>query len=499
MKKKANYFEPFSTRVVLTNIFMSACVIIIVLILILIAQGYSLGEGGGIERSGLLELSTHPGSTDIKIDNKSQFFQGNFSKILSSGTHDVSVSKKSYDTWQGQVQIESGLVTSVDWIRLFPKKKQFDLIADLAPARFSTVSPNHRYLLYLPENSTDLQIYNLQSDPTKPSAFNLAQLFSSSELNTDATASDLSPIVGTISVSSWNKNSDILSIKWQSGNDSSWAIINLNNPSDSINLSRQFQLEFSDLRILNDSATKLWALSNGELRILDTTKDTIPSPVATSVTRFTSSESTALFIKNILKDNQTKHSLYLYKENAKQASKIKTLGADSSLLALGRYWGKDWLAYTNNSKLYFVSGSFSTDSGLEKARKSTLSYQLEFNPKEISANNNQRVLFLHDDKDSFSLDINSTTISYAHFSHSPTDWLDGYLRYSVEQGALHVSDFDAKNYRVVLKDSYKLLDHTPAVISGSSYLYFFAQQDGAAAKKADTETDRPIQLYRLHL
>ena len=509
MKKKSNIFEPFSPKIVLTNIFMSACVIIIVLILILIAQGYSLGEGGGIERSGLLELSTHPGSTDIKVDGKSQFFQGNFSKIFSSGMHDISVSKKSYDTWQGQAQIESGLVTSIDWVRLFPDKKQFDLIADLAPARFATVSPNHRYLLYLPENSTDLMVFNLQSDPKKPSTFNLAQLLSSSELNSDEDIANLSPIDGSISVSSWNNNSDILSIKWQSGETAAWAVVNLSNPSDSINLTRQFHLELSDLRILNDSATKLWALSHGELRILDTTKNTVPEPIVTSVHSFTSSESTSLFIKEILKDNQTQYNLYLYKENAKQPSKIKSLDNNSSLYTLGRYWGKDWLAYTNTSKLYFLSGNFSSESSIKKARKSSVFYQLAFSPKDISASHNQRILFLHDEKDALSLDINSSTVSSAHFSHNPSAWLDNYLRYNIGQGALHVSDFDGKNTRVILPNSYKLLSNLPATIhSGSSYLYFFAQPDSQAAQELlskdqkdedkDTAT-QAVQLYRLHL
>ena len=505
MKKKSNYFEPFSPKIIITNIFMSVCVVIIVVILILIAQGYSLGEGGGIERSGLLELSTHPGSTDIKIDGKNQFFQGNFSKILSSEDHAIHVSKKGYDTWQGQAKIESGLVTSIDWIRLFPDKKQFELIADLAPARFSTVSPNHRYILYLPENSTDLQIYDLQSNPKNPTSFNLARLLSSTEVN--STANNISPIDGTISVSSWNTNNDILIIKWQHDELVTWATINLSNPSDSINLSNKFSaIQFADLKMLNDSATKIWALSNGEIRIIDTAKNDIPEPIADSVSVFNNSNSNLIFIKQETKDNKEVPVLYFYRENTKQPTKIKTLSTTDSLFALGRYWNKDWLAFTDNNKLHFYTGSLPVNSTLKKTMKYSKVYPLGFKPTSISINTDQRILSLNHDKQSFTLDINSNVTNDVTYAHTPNQsWLDDYLKFSVNQGSLHVYDFDGGNTRTILSPDYKIIHDAPLTIpSTSPYLYFFAQKDSAAEQtlpkeKDQTQITQAVQLYRLHL
>ena len=167
MKKTSPYFKPISTKVVITNIFMTICIIIIVLVLILIAQGYSLGESGGIERSGLLELKTKPSFTSISIDDKEQFYQGTFSKILPAKAHTISVTKDGYDTWTSGTKIESGLLTSIDWIRLFPKsqKNRKETVTYLDQARFFDVSPNRKFLVYLPKDSNELYFYIQYSQP----------------------------------------------------------------------------------------------------------------------------------------------------------------------------------------------------------------------------------------------------------------------------------------------------------------------------------------------
>ena len=72
-------------RIIITNILMAISVIGIVFILMLIAMGYSFNEDGGLEQSGLAQISSRPKGATVEIDGETQFGHTDISKMLSSG------------------------------------------------------------------------------------------------------------------------------------------------------------------------------------------------------------------------------------------------------------------------------------------------------------------------------------------------------------------------------------------------------------------------------
>ncbi len=515
MKKTSPYFKPISTKVVITNIFMSICVVIIVLVLILIAQGYSLGESGGIERSGLLELKTKPSFTNISIDDKEQFYQGTFSKILPAKTHAISVTKDGYDTWTSSAKVESGLLTSIDWIRLFPKsqKDRKETIAYLDQVRFFDVSPNHKFLVYLPKDSNELQFYNLESDNDKATAtYNIANLFSSTEINQTQTSQieNSSIIDGNFSITSWNKDEDRFILKVNQSGTDTWSIVNIFSPTDNINLSRQLSLNFTDLAILNDSASKLWGLENGNLRIFDTTKTSIQNPIDTKVKDFKTYGNTIAYVKSTVTNNQDFNTLYLRKENAKKSSKVKSFkNSNKYLYNLGHY-NKDWVVYSDTKTVQLLEGSFASDQKISQTMKRMLSLTTTFTPTSIVKNPNNRVLIISDNKQNTAIDISS--LEYNTYDLSPlksNQWLDNYLNYNINEDKIIVRDFNGYNQRTAISDK-NLIENSFVVIPKSSnYLYYLANnetttkdaKDASSQEKTKVElnTQKPIILKRIKL
>ena len=111
-----------NARVIATNIFMGLSVIAIVFVLMLIAMGFTFNESGNLEQSGLVQISSNPGNATVEIDGNTQFGRTQISKMLSATTHHFKVTKAGYDTWEKDLKVDAGLLTRVEWVRLFPLK-----------------------------------------------------------------------------------------------------------------------------------------------------------------------------------------------------------------------------------------------------------------------------------------------------------------------------------------------------------------------------------------
>ena len=92
-----------SARVIATNIFMGIAVVAIVAVLMLIAMGFSFNEKGNLEQSGLLQIASQPGRATVEIDGSQLLSPTEVNKMVSSGEHDIKVSKSGFDTWSKHI------------------------------------------------------------------------------------------------------------------------------------------------------------------------------------------------------------------------------------------------------------------------------------------------------------------------------------------------------------------------------------------------------------
>ncbi len=467
-------------RIIATNIFMCLSVIAIVFVLMLVAMGFTFNESGKLEQAGLIQLTSTPSDASITIDGESQFGKTEFSKMLSSGVHQISIAKPGFDTWRKDLKIDAGLLTRVEWIRLFPKKSKVSEAKQFNDLRLASFSPNRRKLIVIEKDSNKLFVVDIQDDNAKTTELALNDCLST----TAAKAVD-----GTISIVAWNDSNSRFIAKWTNGEDTSWHLVDIEHSENSTNLSKKFNLTFDSILTSNDSASKLWALENGNLRLIDADNFTISSSIASNIEKIAHNRDVITFVHI---ENGARQ-LSLYRDGEKGYSTIaklnKTTEDTTIKLAMGTYWNDEWLTYSTDKKIYILKGKYPSYGKNESNKfKTILERELNYAPQLLSVNANRRVAVYMGENNMTSYDIETDDCYDTQLTNSPTNinWLDDYLIWQNVDNAAIVRDFDGDNRRTVVSN---INNPFPIAISqNNKWLYYFDMAEKETATDADKTT-----------
>jgi len=467
-------------RVIATNIFMCISVVAIVFILMMIAMGFTFTENGGLEQAGLAQLVSYPSDASVRIDGENQFGHTEFSKMLSGGTHQIKVTKNGYDTWTKNLKIDAGLLTRVEWIRLFPKKPSIHNAHTFKDLRFATFSANRKKLLAAEKDSNQLFVIDIQDEKLKITKLNLNDCLST----TAAKA-----VEGTLSVVAWNNNNNRFIVKWTIDDNTSWHLVDLEHTDTSINLTKRFNLNFDSILIANDSASKLWSLEDGNLRLIDTSNLTISSAIASSIEKIAHNRDIVAFV-NLENDVRQ---LNIYKDGEKGYTTIAKLDGttDKTIikLAMGTYWNEDWLAYSVDQQAYILSGKYPSYGKNDSSKlKTRFDHKLDYKPQLVSVNANQRIVVFSGDNKMTSYDLETKERYDAELAAPITNitWIDDYLVWQNVKNSIVVRDFDGTNRRKIIS---KVDNPFPVIISENNHwLYFFDMVEEETKTDADENT-----------
>ena len=130
-----------SLRVIISETIMVLTVVIMVVVLGFVVSGYWINSDFKVERQGMLQIYSVPTGADVEVDGDSPWFQRtNTSKVLSSGEHNIVLTKDGYDSWSKTVNIGEGLLYRLHYPRLFLKEREKENIYDATASIFATVS-----------------------------------------------------------------------------------------------------------------------------------------------------------------------------------------------------------------------------------------------------------------------------------------------------------------------------------------------------------------------
>ena len=476
-------------RVIITNIFMALCVVGIVFVLMLVAMGYSVNENG-IQQSGLVQISSNPKGAIVEIDGEIQFDHTNFNKMLRSGNHNVKITKPGYDAWEKTINVDSGYLTRVEWARLFPTDNNVASIINLSDIRLAEFSDDHKRLFVIEHGSPVAQYYDIQNEKIKTHKISLTDALSDKTENVSA---------GEIHFIAWNEASSKILITWTHDQKTTWHLIDLENAQKSINLTTKFGMTFSDIRILNDSASKLWVLENGRIHIIDTENQTITGVIASNVDRFANNKDVISYV-GIDNDDDSHCKLFVFKDGEKGATEITSLESKQSsiTLAMGSYWNESWLAYSVNNRIAVLSGTYpSYDKPSNNSLDKIVERDLEYAPNLVSTNRLGRIVAFTGASNLTSIDI-ETRNYYDTTTEAETtklNWLDSYLIWETSNDKIIVRDFDGNNRREILSVDNALPVN---ITENNRWLYYFdIIPSEAEADGAQNDVDAPITLYSL--
>lgn len=475
-----------NARVVMTNIFMGISVIAIVFVLMLVAMGYGFNEQGGIEQSGLIQISSNPKGASVEIDNETQFSRTDFNKMLSSGEHRVKIGKSGYDTWEKTIKVDAGLLTRIEWARLFPVKVETTNVANYNNLRLAEFSSNRKHLLTIEHDSPIILYSDIQGEKINVRKLSLNQALSNNE----------NVLEGEINIRAWNENGNKVLVTWKRNDKTTWHILDLENIEKSINLNEKFGLEFNDVRILNDSASKLWALEKNNIHIIDTSSHTISGVLISNVEQFTNNKDVIAYVGIDVKDHNYRK-IRIYKEGEEGSTDVLDLKdkKPNITLAMGSYWNESWLGYSLDNQITIFGGTYpSFDKPSKNSLKEYVKRELPFTPTIASTNQLGRIVAFAGSSNVTTIDIETRNYfdSVTEAESSELNWLDGYIFWENNDNKIIIRDFDGDNRREILTVN----NQQPINITENNrWLYYFEIKEAEADK--ETDATKPETIYIL--
>ncbi len=451
-----------SLRVIISETCMVFAVIITVLVLAFIVSGYWLGKDFKVERQGLLQVSSVPTGAYISIDGSepSWFQRTNNSKMLSSGEHTVTLTKDGYDSWSKTVNIAEGLLYRVHYPRLFLLEREKEELFE-TDATLATVSPDHDSLLLINE-TTSWTFLNLDNEVLEPKPLNISELFSGVSL---AQGAPVGLFTGEILSTTWNYNGDKVLFKVRNENSFEWVLLDVKSLKNSVNLTREFGLEFNSIEILDNSANSLLAIVSGNLRKIDVSSRSISVILAENVVNFDHYDTEVIFSA---KDQNNDFYIGNLKLSDSKIKKLDTLDSSAKVL-LSRFYEDKYLTVVKDDKLTV----FKRDDGSEIFQTT-----LTFVPAFASVGHNGEFITLSSASHLATLDMESMTVREWDVEGDNFDFLDNDMIYTVSDGELIVYDFDGFNRRSLAKN---VSEHFPVMITNDRYLYYFS--DGVLTRE----------------
>lgn len=460
-----------SLKVLLSEAVMVLTVIITVVILAFVVSGYWVNSDFKVERQGMLQISSTPTGASVSIDGDSSWFQRtNTSKVLASGEHAVSLTKEGYDSWEKTIDISEGLLYRISYPRLFLKDRTAEKVLSVPDATIATVSPN-RNLALLINGTTEWSLVNLDSDKPEAKPVDISAAFSTTSL---AEGAKVGLFTGEILSCSWDHDSRHVLFHVKSSDSSEWVLLDVKTPTSSINITKEFNSNFSDVQILDNSATTLLAVKDGNLHRIDLSGKLLSAILVENIVSFDHYDDEVVFAAR-RPSSSTPDETEAASSSALSEYYIGLLKSDTAkptplgpfstppLVALSKFYDEKYITVlTDTIATLYHKADF------EPSKE----YQLAFAPSEIKVGHDGDFIAMSAGSQTLAvIDMEASQATEWQVEGDSYGWLDGYMVYTVANGELIVYDFDGLNRRAL---SQNVSSRFPVTISNDRWLYYFS-------------------------
>ena len=430
-------------KVFITEGLMVLAVILLVVMTTFVAIGYNVkpGEDWTIERTGLVQIQSKPTGANLMIDGESIFGWTNMSRSMTEGEHEIILSRDGYDTWTKKISVMAGLYHRLNYPRLFLTEKKIEELETIPEGyKISFAKDGNIALLYSDEDF-DWKIYEINNDVPKIKEINVGNLFTQTKEEKNKS---------NIEVESWSGNSEkVLLFR----NDE-YALLDVIRPEKSVNLSKKYGMSFSEIKIANDSANVLYALSDGNLRKIEVNEGKISSVLIRNVKAFGSLRLDVIYIAD--DDDDEKMEFGFLRDEEKIEKKLEWNESDLDgkdfsiadhikMLSIGEYYGEFYLNLVSDKNEWAV---FRTNKLFSNEKLDfVLCEKLEKTPRSFDIRGEGELFILGFEDEKWIFDVEAeNVVKITTFLNA--EWLDEYMIYDISpEGMLIVADFDRENLR----------------------------------------------------
>ncbi len=437
-------------KVIIAEVGMAISVLAIVVVATLAAMGFFVTSSGKIEQSGLVQIHSMPNGATVEIDGSTVFSRTNLSRSLTPGEHSIKLSRDGYDSWQRTIKMSSGMLLRLYYPRLFLLNRKPEVALHLEKSlEFYLPSNDQTYILYAAEDSAVWNVINVRDDEPK-----VTQL----DLSTILPGVTEGKFLGKVESLKWNNNSDSVLAKIAYEDQAEWILINLKDTKQSLNLTRTFGLEFTQVEMIDDGAAQLFALENQHLRRINTGDQSISRVLLHNVLSFANSKTNVIYVMSQVTEEETEKVVGVYRDGEKGGTTLVKASNNAVVtVALTRYYDEDYLAYAINNELSVYYGALPTYR--EDAQNTDFSslktlmdkVKLQTAPTQFSLSPEGEYIIASRGRQFTVVDLEMGELIEYEAMASDLAWLDEAMLTAVVDDALWVWDFDDGNRREMVR------------------------------------------------
>ena len=447
-----------SLKVIISEAIMVLAVIITVAVLAFIVSGYWINSDFEVERQGMLQISSVPTGATVNIDGEDSSWlqRTNTSKVLTSGEHTITLTKEDYDSWNKTVDIKEGLLYRLHYPRLFLKDRTPEKIMSLSGTTAATISSD-REAMVLMNNTTKWSYLKLNAEEPESKPLDIAKYFSGVSLADSApTGLFTSEIIDV----NWDFDDAHILFEVKTGDSIEWVLIDVNNPEKSINLTKEFGFNFNKIEIIDNSASTLLAIQNGNLHKIDVPSRQISASLVKDVISFDHFKNEIVFTAK----NTEAYYVGFFKIGDSKPIELTTLEQPARIL-ISKFYDEKYITILQDTKL----SVYKKDDFVEYS-----SFDLSFAPEEMEVGHDGEFITMNTGSRIATLDMEAGLIREWNADGEHFDWIDNDMIYAVNNGELIVYDFDGFNRRALSKN---VSSHFPAGITDNKWLYYVSDDD----------------------
>lgn len=440
-----------SFRVIVSESIMVIAVIIIVTVLAFLVSGYWINTDFQIERQGLLQISSIPTGANINIDGEdsSWFQRTNTSKVLSSGKHTITLTKENYDSWTKTINISDGLLYRIHYPRLFLKDRTKEKVLDISNVTLATISPNHDYLLLI-DNTANWRLINLEDEEIKPTEIQVSDIFANDSV---------------IEKTDWDNDNNHILFKVKINGTTEWILIDIQNINNSINLTKEFSSNFSDIKIIDNSSNNLLAVKNNNLHKINIPSKTLSSVLVENIIDFDHYGNEIIFsAQNSPDASEANYYLGITQVNSDKITKLENITTPASV-TLSRFYDDKYITVLKDNLITLYK---------EDDFTKVADFELSFSPEYIEVGHNGEFIFAYSGAKIATLDMESMSVVEWSTENSNFGWIDNDMIYVITDENLVVYDYDGLNRRQITNN---VSEKFPAGITDNKWLYYFSDSD----------------------
>lgn len=449
--------------------FMTLATVVISAICILLIMGYRFDiTDRSIEQGGLLQFRSVPGSAKITLNDEPLNFTTPGKLDVPAGTHRVTMQREGYNQWSKTVSVKPGELRWLNFARLVPTTiERKTPIKFTGPVTDAKPTPDRKFVAVWGDQAVpSMQIIDLRNE-------NELVTRTVTIPATELTLQEGQP--SQFRLVEWDFGSRFVLVLHTSGQVSEYISIDRTQTDGNVrNISKEFNLPFSDMHFSGSSGNLLYAQTGTDLRKIDIGSGSVSQPLVTGVEQYRLYRENDIAFVAVRADKRVGGVYINEKETIVRSVNIE----QPMLVDLSQYYSRYYLAVTTPLGVDVIKDPAETgESGArthaQLSRGNVDISWVDFTSAGrfvVAGNTDRYVIYDLETDESYAVELKSSLAA-----DTQPRWLDDFHTISTATGEVRMVEYDGGNPHTIGKS----LSITPAFLSDDgTYIYHFVESNG---------------------